>query len=234
MGTDARSPVRGVFLFLEVVAAVVAGPVIGVVVGRRPGARMPLALGTSAAIGLAWLAVTLPSAPVPFAVLAVFVVVVAVGGPTSLVAFDVARSCTPPRRLGTATGFVNTGGFVGALATMLVVGLEGNRVVNLECTWSLLAQRDRQYLNLMGTAGSGSLSPLAVFKDMPAGLVEATPAIPATRENLFTASYRNELAQFVEVVRGERAPAPPQEHLVLMRVVEAAYRSAQERREIAL
>ncbi|MBW0253315.1 nitrate/nitrite transporter [Cellulomonas sp. PS-H5] len=110
-------------LTLNVVAAVVAGPVIGVVVGRHPRARMPLALGTSAAIGLAWLSVTLPTAPVPYAVLCVFVVVVAVGGPTSLVAFDVARSCTPPRRLGTATGFVNTGGFVGALATMLVVGI---------------------------------------------------------------------------------------------------------------
>jgi sugar phosphate permease len=110
-------------LTLNVVAAVVAGPVIGLVVGRHPGARMPLALGTAVAIGLAWLAVTLPTAPVPLAVLGVFVVVVGVGGPTSLVAFDVARSCTPPARLGTATGFVNTGGFVGALATMLAVGV---------------------------------------------------------------------------------------------------------------
>ncbi|HEY0215278.1 MAG TPA: MFS transporter, partial [Cellulomonas sp.] len=85
--------------------------------------RFGMALGTSAAIGLAWLSVVLPTEPVPLAVLAVFVVVVGVGGPMSLVAFDVARSCVPERRLGTATGFVNTGGFVGAFATMLVVGL---------------------------------------------------------------------------------------------------------------
>nr|WP_276513269.1 MFS transporter [Cellulomonas hominis] len=110
-------------LTLNVVAAVVAGPVVGLLVGRHPGARMPLALGTSVAIGLAWLAVTVPASPVPLVVLGVFVVVVGVGGPTSLVAFDVARSCTPPARLGTATGFVNTGGFVGALATMLAVGV---------------------------------------------------------------------------------------------------------------
>lgn len=110
-------------LTLNVVAAVVAGPVVGLVVGRHPGARMPLALGTAVAIGLAWLAVTLPATPVPLVVLGVFVVVVGVGGPTSLVAFDVARSCTPPARLGTATGFVNTGGFVGALVTMLAVGV---------------------------------------------------------------------------------------------------------------
>jgi sugar phosphate permease len=115
-------------LTLNVVAAVVAGPLIGLLVGRRPGARMPLALGTAVAIGLAWLSVVLPTSPVPLGVLAVFVVVVAVGGPTSLIAFDVARSCTPPARLGTATGFVNTGGFVGALLTMLVVGVVLDRV----------------------------------------------------------------------------------------------------------
>jgi predicted dehydrogenase len=119
-------------------------------------------------------------------------------------------------------------------AAMLVVGLPGNRVVNLECTWNLLAQRDRQYLNLLGSTGSGSLSPLAVFKEMPAGLVEVTPSVPAARENLFTASYRNELAQFVETVRGEREAASPREHLVLMRLIEAAYRSAQEGREVVL
>jgi predicted dehydrogenase len=119
-------------------------------------------------------------------------------------------------------------------AAMVVVRLQGDRALNLECTWNLLAQRDRQYLHLLGSGGSGSLSPLAVFKEMPAGLVEVTPQIPAARENLFTASYRNELAQFVETVRGERRAEPPREHLVLMRLVEAAYRSAQERREIEL
>lgn len=119
-----RSPGEAsALLSLNVAAAVVAGPVIGLLVGRRPRARTPLAVGTAVATGLAWLSVTLPAAPVPLAVLGVFVVVIGVGGPASLIAFDVARSCTPPRRLGTATGFVNTGGFVGALVTMLVVGV---------------------------------------------------------------------------------------------------------------
>jgi predicted dehydrogenase len=119
-------------------------------------------------------------------------------------------------------------------AAMMVVSLEGNRVVNLECTWNLLARRDRQYLNLLGTSGSGALSPLTVMKEMPAGLVDVTPAVPAARENLFTASYRNELVQFVEAVRGERTPEPPREHLVLMQLVEAAYRSVAEGREVVL
>jgi predicted dehydrogenase len=124
-----------------------------------------------------------------------------------------------------------TGGEVEDSA-VVVLRLAGNRVVNLECTWNLPAKRDRQFLHLMGTQGSGSLAPLAVFKDMPAGLMEVTPQVPAARENAFTASYRNELAHFVEVVRGEREAPAPAEHRVLMRLVEAAYRSANERREV--
>ena len=119
-------------------------------------------------------------------------------------------------------------------AAALVLRLEGDRIINLECTWNLKAKRDRQFLHLLGTSGSATLAPLAVFKEMGAGLVQVTPSIPATRENLFTASYRNELAQFVEVARGESEPEAPREHLVLMRVVQAAYRSAEERREIEL
>lgn len=116
----------------------------------------------------------------------------------------------------------------------LILRLEGDRVINLDCTWNLRARKDRQFLHLLGSTGSGSLTPLAVFKEMPAGLVEVTPPVPASRENAFTASYRAELQAFVDVVRGERAAEAPAEHLVLMRLVEAAYRSAAERREVAL
>ena len=35
----------------------------------------------------------------------------------------------------------------------VVVRLEGDRAINLECTWNLLAQRDRQYLHLLGSGG---------------------------------------------------------------------------------
>ncbi|HEU0301486.1 MAG TPA: Gfo/Idh/MocA family oxidoreductase [Longimicrobium sp.] len=119
-------------------------------------------------------------------------------------------------------------------AAALVVRLEGDRLIALECAWNLKARRDRQFLHLLGSTGSATLAPLGVFKEMGAGLVEVTPPRQAARENVFTASYRNELTQFVDVVRGEAAAEPPREHLVLMRLVQAAYRSAQERREIAL
>ncbi len=120
-------------------------------------------------------------------------------------------------------------------AAALLLRLEGDRVINLEASWNLLSARDRQFLHVLGSAGSGSLTPLAVYREMATGLTEVTPQLPPSRENVFTASYRNELQHFVSLVRGAVGPdAPAREHVQLLRLVEAAYRSAEERREVVL
>lgn len=115
---------------------------------------------------------------------------------------------------------------------MLILRLAGDRMVSVEVTSNLLAERDRQFLHLMGSSGSGSLSPLTVYKDLESGLADVTPALPPGRENHFTASYRQELQYFVEVVRGDREAELPGEHVALMRLMAAAYRSAEEGREV--
>jgi predicted dehydrogenase len=119
-------------------------------------------------------------------------------------------------------------------ACALMLRLEGDRVINLEVSWNLRAERDRQFLHLLGSSGSGSLAPLAVYKDMESGLANVTPPLPPGRENAFTASYRAELQHFVDVVRGARTVSAPTEQAALMRLVEAAYRSAEEGRELVL
>lgn len=117
-------------------------------------------------------------------------------------------------------------------AAVAMLRLDDGRVVNLEVSWNLRAARDRQFLHLLGSQGSASLSPLAVHKDLPSGLADVTPRVPPGRENLYTASYRAELQHFVEAIRGERELEAPEEHVTLMRVIEAAYRSAGEGREV--
>ncbi|MDQ3604597.1 MAG: Gfo/Idh/MocA family oxidoreductase [Gemmatimonadota bacterium] len=119
-------------------------------------------------------------------------------------------------------------------SAVVLIRLEDGRVVNLEVTWNLLAEQERQYLYLLGTAGTASLSPFTVFRQRGGGLSEVTPQLPPGSENLFTASYRRELQYFVDVVRGERKAKAPTEHVRLMRVIEAAYRSARERREVTV
>lgn len=119
-------------------------------------------------------------------------------------------------------------------AAALMLRLEGGRVINLEVTWTLISQRDRQFMQVLGTAGSCTLSPLHVYRQMDSGLVDVAPSLPPGTENLYTASYRNELQYFVEMVRGEKPAEKPIEHVRLMSVMEAAYRSAEEGREIDL
>jgi predicted dehydrogenase len=117
-------------------------------------------------------------------------------------------------------------------SAVLLLHLAGNRVVNLEVTWALRSDRERQYVHLLGSSGSGSLGPLKVFKDMDTGLTDLTPQLAPGRENQYTASYRQQLASFLELVRGERENEAPTEQVTLMRIAEAAYRSAQKGDEV--
>jgi nitrate/nitrite transporter NarK len=55
--------------------------------------------------------------------LVALVVVLALGGPGSMIGFDYARTFNPGRRQGTAVGIVNIGGFLASLLVALAVGV---------------------------------------------------------------------------------------------------------------
>jgi MFS family permease len=99
------------------------GPLIGLFAARHPLRRSWAVLASCFVTLGAWLLLLIPSTPVPMWVLVVFVVAVGAGGPVSLVGMDFARTSTPAASLGTATGFVNTGGFTSTIAAVLSVGV---------------------------------------------------------------------------------------------------------------
>jgi len=110
-------------LIVMTVTAVVASPLIGVFITRWPYSRSTLVLWIVGAIMVVWAVVLLWPGRSPLWLLVVLVVVLAVGGPGSLVGFDLARTFNPPTRLGSATGIVNVGGFVAALSTVALIGI---------------------------------------------------------------------------------------------------------------
>jgi predicted dehydrogenase len=69
---------------------------------------------------------------------------------------------------------------------------------------------------------------------MESGVADVSPVAVPGMENLFTASYRQELTVFIDAVRGDVALSAPTEHVTLLRLVEAAYRSAEQRTEVTL
>lgn len=106
-----------------VVVSLVFGPLFGAIVARHPLRRSTLALGIIALISVSWATVLLWPGPSPVALLVVLLVLVAIGGPGSMIGFDFARTFNTPRSMGTATGIVNVGGFTAALISVYFIGL---------------------------------------------------------------------------------------------------------------
>jgi sugar phosphate permease len=118
----------GTLLMLMTVTTVVTSPLIGGFITKYPFSRSTLILGIVFAIMTVWGVVLLWPGRAPLPVLVVLVVVTAVGGPGSLVGFDLARTFNPPTRLGSATGIVNVGGFLASLSTVTLIGFILDRV----------------------------------------------------------------------------------------------------------
>jgi sugar phosphate permease len=113
---------------LMTVTTVVTSPLIGGFVTRYPFSRSTLILFIVGAIMAVWAVVLLWPGRAPLPLLVLLVVVTAVGGPGSLVGFDLARTFNPPTRVGSATGIVNVGGFLASLSTVTLIGIVLDRV----------------------------------------------------------------------------------------------------------
>ncbi|MFJ6797605.1 nitrate/nitrite transporter [Streptomyces sp. NPDC091268] len=114
----------GGLLTLVVASNMAVGLVYGQVVGRRPAARIPLALGTVGLTALLWAAVVLyPGGRAPMGLLVSLCLVLGTCGPASMIGFDFARPANPAERQGTASGITNMGGFIASMTTLLVVGI---------------------------------------------------------------------------------------------------------------
>ena len=110
-------------LIVMTVTAIVTSPLVGAFVTRWPYSRSTLVLWIVVAIMAVWAVVLLWPGRAPLWLLVVLVVVLAVGGPGSMVGFDLARTFNPPTRLGSASGIVNVGGFVASLSTVALIGI---------------------------------------------------------------------------------------------------------------
>lgn len=128
----------------------------------------------------------------------------------------------------------STGDFEVEDAASVVAETTNGISISLEVSWNLFAQSDRYSARVLGREGSGWLPPLSVFKQLGGRPLDVTPDQPDLRENPYMASYRRLLDRFVRAVTGERAPELPTEQVGLMRLIEAAYRSAEEEAEVHL
>lgn len=122
-GIGLSAPAAGGLLSLTVLSSMCAGLVLGPISSRFLERRVWVNLGIVFAIVTVWIAVLVWPGTPPTWLLVVLLVVMPLGGPASMISFEVLRSHTPRSFAGFATGLVNTAGFTSALLVILLVGL---------------------------------------------------------------------------------------------------------------
>jgi predicted dehydrogenase len=107
-------------------------------------------------------------------------------------------------------------------------------VIAIEVSWGQCLKEGYHYLNVYGDSGSAHLEPFCLFGTKEKSIVERTPKISKSRENIFIESYRHEIEYFAEVLRDHAKPPPADEQVILHEVLDAIYLSAGKGQEISL
>lgn len=107
------------------------------------------------------------------------------------------------------------------------------RYLLLEVGWTLLFEKDFTYFNLYGSDGVGLLNPLKIKKLEDNKVKDITPInIP---KHPVKASYRGLIDYFVKAIRAKDLKENTwKDAHNIARIIDAAYRSAEERKEIHL
>jgi predicted dehydrogenase len=114
------------------------------------------------------------------------------------------------------------------------VACEDGAAIFVDVTWHHVGAGERFGVGIRGTKGTASINPLMVWKEMHGTPVDVTPSGAGGRESQFTAAFRAEWAHFLAAIRGEAKPPKLEEQVVLHRVVDAIYASAESGRDVVL
>jgi len=114
------------------------------------------------------------------------------------------------------------------------LALADSVTVTVEVSWELADERDHHELYVLGSDGTAGSLPLRVTRRDPGGIVDVTPPTSRPARTLYQDSYRQEWAEFLRYVRGEKPIEPPVDQIALAAVLDACYESAVEDREIEL
>ncbi len=105
-------------------------------------------------------------------------------------------------------------------------------VCTFDVAWNYIGQDDRWWFEALGSRGSARLAPLRVVKNLNGKPTDVSPTGAAARESVFLQSYRAEFAHFIALLRDEAPYRAPEDQILVQRVVDAIYKSAEEGREV--
>ncbi|HEU4747292.1 MAG TPA: Gfo/Idh/MocA family oxidoreductase [Gemmatimonadaceae bacterium] len=125
---------------------------------------------------------------------------------------------------------------VGSVEDSMVVHIEcaGNISFTFDVSWAYVGQEERWWFEVLSARGSARLAPLRVVKILNGRPTDVSPSGAAARESVFLQSYRAELAHFIAVVNEQTPYDAPEDQLVVMKLIEAIYKAAEDGREVRL
>ena len=122
--------------------------------------------------------------------------------------------------------------------------VEDSMIVHVECaggmsfsfdvSWSYVGQEERWWFEALTSRGSARLAPLRVVKMLNGKPTDVSPSGAAARESVFLQSYRAEIAHFIAVVNETTPYDPPEDQLMVIKLMEAIYKAAEEGKEVRL
>lgn len=116
----------------------------------------------------------------------------------------------------------------------LFVVCENAMSLFVDVTWHHLGEGERFGVGVRGSKGIGAINPLVVWKELHGVPVDVAPTGSGSRENPFIASFRAEWAHFEAAVAGQAKMPSLQDQVTLHRILDAAYQSAEDGRDVVL
>jgi predicted dehydrogenase len=111
---------------------------------------------------------------------------------------------------------------------------ENGASIFVDVTWHHIGAGERFGCGLRCSRGTAAVNPLKVWKDLHGVPTDVSPTGAGSRENAFVASYRAQWAHFLAAIAGEAKAPSLQEHVVLHKVLDAIYKSAEDGKDVAL
>jgi predicted dehydrogenase len=111
---------------------------------------------------------------------------------------------------------------------------EDGASIFVDVTWRHIGEGERFGVGLRGSKGTAGINPLQVWKELNGIPQDVSPTGSLSRVNSFSASFRAQWAHFLAVIAGDAELPPLTEHLTLLRVLEAIYRSDTDGKEVVL
>ncbi len=132
--------------------------------------------------------------------------------------------------------YMERGRASGAVEDAMVASTEfaNGMVCTIDVAWNYVGQDERWWFEALASRGSARLAPLRVVKTLNGKPTDVSPTGAAARESVFLQSYRAEFAHFMALLTGDAPYKVPADQIVVQRLVEAIYKSAEEGREVRL